>query len=308
MKPFRKHTAIAIDGGGIRGVMVTRALEQVEAALGKKWGEVCEIAAGTSTGSVIAAGIALNMRAAEMTQLYRDVSPRIFAKTLRSMLWFLFPYRYSNAALKEELDKQAQGKKMGDLWSDARKFDLVITARDLHEARTRFFKPWKPEYRDLPITTAVLASAAAPTYFPVVAGRYVDGGVGSFGNPAYIAAYEAIQVQEWKPAETTLISIGTGKPTTGGYAIGAPDRLRSLHWLMPLLDALMSDANDQQSRIVAELFAGIDFRRFQIPIEKIDLDDVAAIPRLLDYGDKLGRMILNDETDPDVHKPVYRIA
>ncbi|MBI3914221.1 MAG: patatin-like phospholipase family protein [Chloroflexi bacterium] len=308
MKPFRQHVAIAIDGGGIRGIMVTRALEVLEAALGKKLGEVCEIAAGTSTGSVVAAGIALDKSAAEMTQLYRVVSPKIFQKSLRSALWLLFPYRYSNAALKEEFDQQSAGKTMGDLWTDARKFDLVIAARDMHTARTRFFKSWKPEYAAMPITTAVLASAAAPTYFPVVAGRYVDGGVGSFGNPTFIAAYEARFVLGWKPEETTLISVGTGRVAGGGYPIGAPDKLRSAQWIMPLMDALMSDANDQQSRVVDQLFTGMDFRRFQISIEKIDLDDVAALDRLVEHGKRFGEMMVNDETDPDLQTPVYKVV
>ncbi len=310
MKPFRQHVAIAIDGGGIRGIMVTRALEALEAALGKKLGEVCEIAAGTSTGSVVAAGIALNKSAAEMTELYRVVSPKIFQKSLRSRLWPLFPYRYSNAALKEEFDKQSAGKTMGDLWTAARQFDLVIAVRDMHEARTRFFKSYKSKYAAMPITTAILASAAAPTYFPVVEGRYVDGGVGSFGNPTYVAAYEARFGLEWKPEETTLISVGTGRIALDqqGYAIGAPDKLLSAQWIMPLVDAMMSDANDQQSRVVDQLFAGMDFRRFQINIEKIDLDDVSALERLVEHGKRFGEMIVNDETDPDLRRAMYKVG
>ncbi len=33
MKPFRKNLAIAIDGGGIRGVIVTKALSMLEEKL-----------------------------------------------------------------------------------------------------------------------------------------------------------------------------------------------------------------------------------------------------------------------------------
>ena len=35
MKPFRKHAAIAIDGGGIKGLIVARALDILEDHLGK---------------------------------------------------------------------------------------------------------------------------------------------------------------------------------------------------------------------------------------------------------------------------------
>ena len=308
MKPFCKHVAIAIDGGGLRGVMVTRALETVENALGKKLGEITELAAGTSTGSIIAAGIALNLRAAQMTEMYRAFAPRIFVKTLRSRLWPIFPYRYPNDAIKERLDLEAQGKTMGDLWTDARKFDLVIVTRDMHTARTRFIKPWKLEYQALPITTAVLASAAAPTYFPVIAGRYTDGGIGSFGNPAFIAAYEARFYLKWKPEETTLISIGTGKATQPGLPLNAPNRFISYQWLQPILDTFLTDAGDQQSRVVKELFEGMDFRRFQITTEAISLDDVSKIDRLIEYGDQFGQMILNDQTDPELNEPVFLAA
>lgn len=310
MKSLRKHVALALDGGGLRGVMVTRALEVLETALGKKLGEVCELTAGTSTGSVIAAGIALNKSAADLTQLYRNIAPRIFQKTFRSTFWPFFTYRYPNTALREELDAASQMKTMGDLWTDARKFDLVIVTRDLHESRTRFIKPHKKEYRAMPITTAILASAAAPTFFPVIEGRYTDGGAGSFGNPAFIAAYEARFVLNWKPEETTLISVGTGKlaEESAGMPLGAPDKLVSFQWIMPLVDALLSDANDQQSRVVAQLFDGLDFRRFQIAIPQIAIDDVAAIPRLLEFGEQLGQMMVNDETDPDVDLPVYKLV
>lgn len=309
MRPFRKHVAIAIDGGGIRGIIVTKALEAVESALGKKLGQVFELAAGTSSGSIIATAIAMNLSAAEMTSLYKDQSPKIFKRSLRSLLWPLFPYRYSNDELKRQLDRYTQEKKMGDLWTDARKFDLVIVARDLHEARTRFFKSWKPEYKDLPITTAVLASSASPTFFPVIQGRFVDGGVGSFGNPCFIAAYEASRVLEWKPEETTLISLGTGRLPHDqvGLPLCAPDRFISFQWIVPLIDAFLSDANAQQARVVDQFFPGLDFRRFQIETEAIALDDTSQIDRLIEYGNRMGEMILNDQTDPDVHIPPVRM-
>ncbi len=94
-------------------------------------------------------------------------------------------YRYSHAPLQRELDKVSGGRKMGDLSNAPRPVDPVVVAHDLHEARTRWIKSWKSEYQDMPVTTAVIASAAAPTYFPPVEGRYVDGGVGSFADPCF---------------------------------------------------------------------------------------------------------------------------
>ena len=50
MKPFRQHVAVAIDGGGIRGVMIARALAILEQHLGKPCHDVFRLASGTSTG------------------------------------------------------------------------------------------------------------------------------------------------------------------------------------------------------------------------------------------------------------------
>ncbi len=51
MKPFRKNVAIAIDGGGIRGIIVTKALSMLENELGQPLHNIFRLTAGTSTGS-----------------------------------------------------------------------------------------------------------------------------------------------------------------------------------------------------------------------------------------------------------------
>jgi hypothetical protein len=49
---------------------------------------------------------------------------------------------------------------------------------------------------------------------------------------------------------------------------------------------------------VDTLFAGLDFRRFQVDLkETIEMDDANAIPELVKYGEELGQMILNDQYD-----------
>jgi hypothetical protein len=140
----------------------------------------------------------------------------------------------------------------------------------------------------------------------VVEGRYVDGGVGSYGNPCYVAAYEARYVLEWDPAETTLISLGTGRdPRT--LRSGDADRFCTWDWIGPMLDAFLQSANDQQVHLVDTLFEGLDFRRFQVDLrEPIAMDDPSRLPELTAYGDELGRKILNDETDRALDIQVVR--
>lgn len=297
MEPFRKHVAVAIDGGGIKGVMVTKALAMLEERLGRGSPQIFELAAGTSTGSIISAGIAVGLTGSDMHRLYAELGDTVFRKTLRSRLWLLARYRYPHEPLVQALRTHLGALTMGDLWTASPRIDTVITVFDLLENRTRFIKPWKPEYATWPVVKAVLASSSVPTYLPVVEGRYVDGGVGSYANPCYVAAYEIKFCLGWDPAETTLISLGTGRDPHA-HDVERASRWRAWQWLSPLLDAFLESANDQQVHLVDTFFADLDFRRFQVDLRRpIAMDDPSAISELTAYGEELGHKLLNDDVD-----------
>jgi len=297
MKPFRKNVAIAIDGGGIRGIIVTQALSILETALDKPVHDIFRLVVGTSTGSVISAGIAAGITANRMTQMYVEMGKSIFPNTLRKMLFPLTRYRYPVNPLSNALNNQFGKLKMGEFWEKNPRTDLVITAFDLEENRTKFIKPWKVEYEDWLVSKAVQASCTVPTYFPAVDRRYIDGGIGSYGNPCYIAAYEAKECLNWDPTDTTLISIGTGRSPYAFIAETAP-RLWAWNWIGRIFGVYMQSAYDQQVHLVETYFNELDFRRFQINLrEPIEMDDIHQIEHLVAYGARLGRMILNDKTD-----------
>jgi hypothetical protein len=297
MKPFRKNVAIAVDGGGIRGIIVTRALMVLEEALGSPISQIARLTAGTSTGSIIAAGIAAGIPVREMHELYLELGPEIFAKTWRSRLWPLTRYRYSSKVIVEALREQFGDLVLGDFWDMEPPTDVVITTFDLKTNRTRFVKPWKPEYRRWPVAQAVLTSSAVPTYFPIIMGRYIDGGIGSYANPCYLAAYELRYCLNWDPEETTLLSLGTGR-APHSFEPGEADRWWAWEWIEPILGAFLQSADDQQVHLVETFFPRLDFRRFQIDLSQpIRMDDASKIPRLVVYGEELGRKILNDQTD-----------
>lgn len=304
MKPFRKNVAIAIDGGGIRGVIVTRALARLEQELGQPVNRIFRLAVGTSTGSIISAGVGAGLTAGQMHELYVTLGHEIFRKTLRSRLWLLCKYRYPLGPIEAALREHIGDKKMGDFWAATPPTDVVITAYDLAENRTRFIKPWKAEYADWPVTQAVLASSSVPTFFPPIEGRYVDGGVGAYANPCYIAAFEAVNFLGWEPAETTLLSFGTGH-FPAGLQPGQAARFWPWQWLDPILGAFLQSTYDQQVQVVGTLFPGLDFRRFQVTLrENIGMDAADQMARLVQYGDELGQKLLNDETEtiPDFRR------
>jgi predicted acylesterase/phospholipase RssA len=297
MKPFRKNVAIAIDGGGIRGVIVTKALSIIEEQLDKPVHDIFRLAAGTSTGSIISAGIGSGLTAVQMHELYVSLGETIFNKSWRTIFWPLTRFRYPQEPLAKALRDHIGDKKMGDFWTANQPTDVVITTFDLLANKTCFIKPWKREYKYWPVIQAVLASSSIPTYFPVVAGRYVDGGVGSYANPCYLAAYEAQFCLKWIPQETTLISLGTGRDPRR-IKPGQPERFMAWEWLTPTLDAFLASAGDQQVHLVDTFFQDLDFRRFQVDLnEALPLDDPRQIPRLVQYGEQLGKKIITDQYD-----------
>jgi hypothetical protein len=305
MKPFREHVAIAIDGGGIRGLIAARALEVLEDHLDKSLHETFRLVAGTSTGSIIAAGIGAKLTGGEMTRLYKQFGSTVFRKSWRRRLWPLTHYLYSAGPLEDALKEAIGDLKMGDFWSADPRTDVIITTFDLADNRTRFIKSWKPEYKGWSVVTAVLASSAVPICFPVVEGRYVDGGVGVYCNPCFLSAYEIdkclnsdpVPPWPWNLKDTTLISLGTGR--------ARPDmppaaRLWPWEWLKPLLGDFLHAANDHAVHLVSTFFKDLDFRRFQVDLdEPIEMDgaDPETIEQLLKYGTKLGDKILANEYD-----------
>ncbi|MBZ0274699.1 MAG: patatin-like phospholipase family protein, partial [Anaerolineae bacterium] len=78
--PENKKVILSIDGGGMRGMISVAMLAELENMTGKPVQDLFDMVAGTSTGAVIAAGIALGMTANElMTQIYRDKLPAAFS-------------------------------------------------------------------------------------------------------------------------------------------------------------------------------------------------------------------------------------
>jgi len=308
MKQFRRNVALAVDGGGIRGTMVAKALAVLEEAEGKPCREMFGLTAGTSTGSILSAAVAAGIPAAKTHEVYVDLGRNIFKKSWRTvfpfkyLVHYMYPNDHFRAVLREHLGEMT----MGDVWAADPRLDIVITARDLVLNKTHFIKPWKAEYKDWELWRAVLCSSSAPTYMPVVDGRYVDGGVGSYANPCYLAAYEAKFCLVWPVEETTLISIGTGRYPEG-LKPGQADGFNALDWAPHVIDTFASDACDQQVRLVQTFFPELDFRRFQMDLPyPIPMDDAGSIPALTDLGEELGRKILHDLVDEEVRADAGR--
>lgn len=304
MKAFRKNVAIAIDGGGLRGIIAAKALTMLEEEMGKPAHKIFRLCAGTSTGSILASGIASGIDGKSLLELYLELGPNLFRKSFLTQMWLLRGYRYSRQPLIRKFGSMVEGKTLGDLWNSDPPMALITTTYDLVADRTRFVKSWKADYRDWTILQAVLASSAAPTYFPVLDGQFTDGGVGAYNNPCFLAAYEITRYLKWDPKETTLISLGTGHAPEH-VKVGEPNRFTVLDWLPRIIENRAQDASDQQVSLVSNLFPDMDFRRIQVDLKyPINVDDFKKIPLLLEYGEEMGRKLLNDILDPRQNDPL----
>ncbi len=335
--PLREHVALAVDGGGIKGVMVARALMALEERLGQTLPEIFHLTAGTSTGAIIAAAIAEGMDASRILDLYRSLAKRVFPPSWRCFgpLKYLVPYRYTRRGFDRALAEHLGDVTLGQLHERRPDFHMVVTASDLLASETRFIKLYKERYRDWRLRDAVTASSIVPTVFPPFQHRYrtedepadwipeprwwLDGGVGSYSNPCYMAAYEiafCLGRRGWRLDNTTLLSIGTGinppekvwKNLLHSWR-RKPTQLFGPEWIMPTIDTFLRDANLQQMRLVQHFFVdavekretgtGLDFRRFNVDFDDpISLDSVGSLELLGGrYGEELGRKILADEQE-----------
>ena len=102
---------LALDGGGIRAILSIQILRQVETMLRARQpaaaradfrlGDYFDLIGGTSTGAIIATGLALGMTVDELDSLYRKLGAEVFDES-----WFrkgLMRAKFSEKPLRAAL-------------------------------------------------------------------------------------------------------------------------------------------------------------------------------------------------------------
>jgi predicted acylesterase/phospholipase RssA len=260
---------LALDGGGLRGILTLGVLKQIEQTLCERHGNdpafrLChyfDLIAGTSTGAIIAATLAIGWSVDEITKKYFELGSRVFQRSL--LRQGLFRAKYDEARLVDEL-KAVYGAEttLGDA---ARVFTgLMVMIKRLDSG-----SPWpvsnNPHGKyfgslpggvigngDYKLWQAVRASTAAPDYFEPeritiaqlpdhqpIYGDFVDGGVSPFNNPALQAFMYATLGGyriEWPTGKDNIlvVSVGTGAadPNVRRSEVAAAHAFRSLLSLM----------------------------------------------------------------------------
>lgn len=258
-RPFQ---VLALDGGGFRGLFTAQVLAEWEAKLGHPIAKYFDLIVGTSTGGIIALGLAAGMPASSLVDFYVEDGRSIFPR--RWSLWrFIAGARhwvwakYNPKALENALKRRFGDRIMGDLPTP-----VVIPSFNLESGKHWYFKTphFEPNLVDAcrPLWEVARATSSAPTYFPAFrsskAELFVDGGVLA-NNPSVVGYFEVqLNFRAWS-SQVRILNIGTE-----GEECALPGRqLRAgglLAWAKPapnvILQAQAASTESLMGRLLGE--------------------------------------------------------
>ena len=237
---------LAVDGGGIRGILPVRVLVALEEITGAAISDLFDVLVGTSIGGIGVLGLVRPgndgrpmWTARDLLELYSTRAKEIFPVTALSWPQSLQQLvemirrptptaallgsnahignaRYDPAGLTQILTDQ-----LGDTMLSEALRHTVVTSYDVRSQQPVLFDSRAiiaGEQKDVPMLTAARATSAAPSYFPPVtdtdpAGEeqlLVDGGI--FANNPALLGYQAAIEHGCDPQKVILVSLGTGEP------------------------------------------------------------------------------------------------
>jgi len=291
-----KYRILSMDGGGVRGVLTARLLERIEALQPGFLSQV-QLFAGTSTGSILAIGLAMGLTPAELVELYRQQSRTIFNDSLFhdvGDLWGLTGARYTTENRYAGLHPTIGDITLDDLLP---RHVLVATfqldsANPIAPAtsgprswKAKFFHNYPSEGSDgkHKAIDVIMRSSAAPTYFPIYQG-FIDGGVVA-NNPSLCALSQALNPDTGQQniQDLVLLSVGTGaKPQ---YISSQNGDWGLRQWGFNLLD-LLFDATIGLADYQCQQLIGDCYRRVNADLPgAIGLDAVDRIDDLIALAD-----------------------
>jgi patatin-like phospholipase/acyl hydrolase len=288
------YRILALDGGGIRGLYTAVLLNRLEAQVPGFIGRV-DLLAGTSTGGILALGLAKGMAPQSLIDLYRNNGGAIFSRTLWHEirdLGELVGAKYDNKNLMRIIRSTFGSGTLKDLLPR----HVLIPSFDLdNQAATPAPRMWKPKFfhnfegsdsdGEEKLADVALRTSAAPTYFPVYQG-YVDGGVVA-NNPSMAALAQAIDKDTGKQQleNLRLFSVGTG--ITPAFVSGDTLNWGLAQWATVLANMMLEGVMGVADYECARLLGTNYFRLAPVLPAPIPLDCVEKIPSLIDDANQV---------------------
>jgi len=282
---------LGIDGGGIRGVFAISILKAMEEAYQSKISDHFDLVAGTSTGSIIAAGAAMDSDMDTLLDQYYQYGGKIFMKEAKVGL---FKSIYSDRSLRVLLKKA-----FGDQELQAVSKPLLIPTVDLTHGKPYVHRSHAPDElgnASIKLWDAVLSSCSAPVYFPPnnIGNKYlsIDGGLWA-NNPSLVCLTDALHYFEESLESIQILSLGTGKQNID-FSIDAEREWGINHWLRfqlpsfkvtPKLLDLALDISSESVSYHCKLLLGKNYCRINKDLkEEMPFDDVNYMDKLIQLG------------------------
>jgi uncharacterized protein len=290
---------LSCDGGGIRGVLTAVLLDRLQTrypALLQDKPNTLTMYAGTSTGGILALGLAAGMSPAKIRDLYVINGKLIFDASWTHdvvELGGLSGAKYDNVNLKQILQETFGALKLKDLQHRVLIASFSLDNQDANPSQ----RSWSPKFfHNFPgtdsdgeslVVDVAMSTSAAPTYFPSY-GVFIDGGVIA-NNPSMAAVAQVLDSRNQPDERASLVqvkllSVGTGDSLQ--YIAGQDHDWGDAQWIKPILTVMMDGSvgvadfqcqqllGDRYCRLEPEFPAGQSF----------PMDDVSKVVDLMNFA------------------------
>lgn len=287
---------LAIDGGGIRGLFPASFLAHIEQYTSKAIANHFDLVVGTSTGSIIALGLASGFSAAETLKFYEEYAPTIFPgnASLSYKVKQIFRPKYNIEPLIAALQQTFGEHKLNEL-----QVPVCIPSYELVSGVPRVFKTdHHPDLHwggDQVVWKVAVASCAAPTYFPAFQletdDAYIDGGIWG-NNPVMVGVTEGVRYFGKRLDEIAVLSIGTGSrafrlPHATARSMGIFGWARGGPRFLNAVFAAQSQSAERTARL---LLSHDHYMRIDADLEvALPLDNYQVARQLIERGAQKGR-------------------
>lgn len=302
---MKKCRVLSLDGGGLRGLITARLLQKISHEIGDDWLNKVDVIAGTSTGGILALGLAAGKSPEEIAELYVEHGADIFKRKCKKLTKYdiydrLLRARYSNQYLTDFLEKTFKDKKLGELNKRVIIPTFDVDSGSTAEKNTKRKekgrdRTWKPKiFHNFPgddsdgearVADVALYTSAAPSYFPF-ADSYIDGGVYA-NNPAMIALAQVISQHHNDNidfSDVCLLSLGTG---VYPQLINKKNQKWGLWgWKSDLINIMMDGTVDIAHYQLKQLLRDSYYRLQPKLVSEIKMDDATKISEMETFVNK----------------------
>lgn len=297
---------LTLDGGGIRGVFSAAVLAAIEEDLDVNIRDHFDLISGTSTGGIIAIALGLGIPPRGILDFYVSEGPKIFRDpfALRKA-WHWVHAKHDPRQLEESLRAVFGDSLFGESTKRLVVPSYNIGQSDVYLFRTPHLEKLSRDYR-VPAWKVAMATAAAPTYFPVarqVDGiRLVDGGVWA-NNPTLVALAEAVGQLNQPMEDVLALNVGTMSGLKS-FPKGL-DRGGKKQWAKHAHPLILDASSLGVQKQAALLLPSGRYLRIDAvaPDTEVSLDDIRTADDLIAAARHYSRTVMPKVRDFTVHQP-----